>query len=89
MSAGMSIRNETYEKCLILFKFKEGGPAMAGLTTPEEYASHSTGQAGIHLVFRGLKFEPDPGGIDSVFHRAGAEIGQKGAFCKSLRRGSP
>jgi hypothetical protein len=31
------------------------------LTTPEEYASHSTGQAGIHYVFRGLQFEPDPG----------------------------
>jgi len=28
---------------------------------------------GIHLVFRGLKFETD------------AEIGQKGAFCKGLR----
>jgi hypothetical protein len=28
--------------------------------------------AGIHRVFRGLKFEPD------------AEIGQKGAFCKGL-----
>jgi len=28
---------------------------------------------GIHLVFRGLKFEPD------------AEIEQKGAFCKGLR----
>jgi len=28
---------------------------------------------GIHLVFRGLKFEPD------------TEIGQKGAFCKGLR----
>ena len=27
---------------------------------------------GIHLVFRGLKFEPD------------TEIGQKGAFCKGL-----
>ena len=26
----------------------------------------------IHVVFRGLKFEPD------------AEIGQKGAFCKGL-----
>jgi len=30
-----------------LFKFKEGDPALAGLTT------------GIQLVFRGLKFEPD------------------------------
>jgi hypothetical protein len=38
---------ETFEKYSILFKFKEGGPAMAGLT------------AGIHGVFRGLKSEPD------------------------------
>ncbi len=29
--------------------------------------------AGIHRVFRGLKFEPD------------TEIGQKGAFCKGLQ----
>ncbi len=29
--------------------------------------------AGIHGVFRGLKFEPD------------AEIGQRGAFCKGLK----
>ena len=55
------------------------------LTTPEEFASHSTGQAGIHGVFRGLKFEPDPRGIDSVFHRAGAEIEQKGVFCRGLK----
>jgi hypothetical protein len=43
------------------------------LTTPEEFASHSTGQAGIHGVFRGLKFEPD------------AEIEQKGVFCRGLK----
>jgi hypothetical protein len=30
------------------------------------------------------KFEHDPGGIDYVFPRADAEIGQKGAFCKGL-----
>ena len=29
-------------------KFKEGDPAKAGLTTPEKWASHFTGQAGIH-----------------------------------------
>jgi hypothetical protein len=39
---------------------------------------------GIYLVFRGLKFEPDPRGIGFAFHRAGTEIGQKGAFCKGL-----
>ena len=33
-----------------------------------------TGQAGIHLVFRGLKFEPDAG------------IEQKGVFFKGLTR---
>ena len=41
------------------------------LTTPVRSAG-PTGQAGIHRVFRGLKFEPD------------AEIEQKGAFCKGL-----
>jgi len=30
----------------------------------------------------GLKFESDPRGIGFVFHRAGAEIGQKGGFAK-------
>ncbi len=41
---------ETFEKCSFLFKFKDGEPPpnFGGLTT------------GIHLVFRGLKFEPDP-----------------------------
>jgi hypothetical protein len=39
---------------------------------------------GIHGVFRGLKFEPDPRGIGSAFHGAGAEIEQKRAFCKGL-----
>ncbi len=41
-----SLTTEAVSKCSILFKIKEGDPAMAGLTT------------GIHLVFRGLKFEP-------------------------------
>jgi len=44
--------------------------AYGGLTTPEKYASHFTGQAGIHWVFRGLKVE---------FH---TEIGRKGVFWK-------
>ncbi len=52
------------------------------LTTP---MGNPSGQASIHLVFRGLKFEPDPRGIGFAFHRAGTEIGQKGAFCKGLR----
>ena len=39
---------ETFEKCSILFKFKEGDPATMGFTTPEECASHSMGQAGMH-----------------------------------------
>jgi hypothetical protein len=42
------------------------------LTTPVRSAG-PTGQAGIHLVFRGLKFEPD------------VEIGQKGGFYKGLK----
>ena len=33
---------------------------------------------GICWIFRGLNFEPDPRGIGFAFHRAGAEIGQKG-----------
>jgi len=53
------------------------------LTTPVRSAG-PTGQAGIHRVFRGLKFEPDPRGIGYAFHRAGAEIERKGAFCKGL-----
>jgi len=32
----------------------------------------------------GLKFEPDPRGIGSAFHRSGAEIEQKGAFFNGL-----
>ena len=32
----------------------------------------------------GLKSESDPRGIDSAFHGAGAEIGQKGVFFKGL-----
>jgi hypothetical protein len=31
-----------------------------------------------------LKFEPDPRGIGYAFHRAGAEIGEKGGFCEGL-----
>jgi hypothetical protein len=42
---------------------------------------------GIHRVFRGLKFEPDPRGIGYAFHGAGAGIGQKGAFLKGLSSG--
>jgi hypothetical protein len=41
--------------------------ASGGLTTPVRSA-RPTGQAGIHVVFRGLKFEHD------------ADIGRKGAF---------
>ena len=43
----------------------------------------------IQFVFRGLKFEPNPRGIGSAFHRASAGIGQKGAFFKGLyKRGT-
>ncbi len=31
-------------------------------------------------VFRGLKFESDPGGIGFAFHRAGAEIAENSHF---------
>ncbi len=31
------------------------------------------------------KFEPDPREIGFAFHRAGTEIGQKGAFYKGLK----
>jgi len=55
---------ETIEKCSFLFKFKEGDPPpyFGGLTI------------GIHRVFRGLKFEPDP----PVFGGGG----KKGCFAK-------
>jgi hypothetical protein len=81
MPHGFSLKNnnEISEKCLILFKIKPpAGRAYAPegkakiLTAPEEYALYSTGQAGIHLVFRGLKFDPD------------ARIGQKEAFFKDF-----
>ena len=42
------------------------------------------GQADIHRVFQGLKFDPDPREIGYAFRRAGAEIGQKRAFFKGL-----
>jgi hypothetical protein len=32
---------------------------------------------GICLIFRGLFFEHNPGGIGFTFHRAGTDIGQK------------
>jgi hypothetical protein len=44
------------------------------LTTPEKYAPHFTGQAGIQGVFRGLKFESDSG------------IEQKRTLFKGLKR---
>jgi hypothetical protein len=50
------------------------------LTTPEEYASHSTGQAGILVVFRGLKFKYDPREIGFAFHGAGIDISEKDGF---------
>jgi hypothetical protein len=74
-----------------LFKFKskipdfERGKAKI-LTTPEEWAPHSTGQAGIHRVFRGLKFESDPSEIGFAFHGTSAGIGQKGVFSKASRK---
>jgi len=36
----------------------------------------------------GLKFEPDPRGIGYAFHRARAEIEQKGAFFKGFVAGT-
>jgi hypothetical protein len=33
--------------------------------------------------------EPDPREIGFAFHRAGTEIGQKGAFCKGLNLSPP
>ena len=69
---------ETFEKYSILFKFKPSARRACApegktkiLTTPVRSAG-PTGQAGIHRVFRGLKFESDQ------------EIGQKGKFCKGL-----
>jgi hypothetical protein len=60
------------------------------LTTPVRSAG-PTGQAGILVVFRGLKFESDPRGIGYAFHpntivptygagRAGVDIGGKDSF---------
>jgi hypothetical protein len=58
---------ETFEKCQFLFKFKKGD----NFNHPSTIC-RPTGQAGIHGVFRGLKFEPE------------AEIEQKRAFFKGL-----
>jgi len=34
----------------------------------------------ILIIFRGLKFESDPGEIGSAFHGAGEDIGEKDSF---------
>jgi hypothetical protein len=65
---------DTFGDCSISFKFKEGVPASAGLTTPINF---SPGWVSIHGVFRGLKLEPDP------------DIEQKRAFCKSSLESLP
>jgi hypothetical protein len=74
-------KDETFEKCSILpaqlnpyLIFNRGSSSRKTkiLTTPVRSAG-PTGQAGIHLVFRGLKSEYDE------------EIGQKGTFCKGRR----
>jgi len=59
-----------------LFKFKEG-----------ENVNHRNTLSILRVKLK-LHFvqnvEPDPGEIGFAFHRAGTEIGQKGAFCKGL-----
>ena len=51
-----------------MFKIKEGDPPIGGLT------------AGIHTVFRGLKFEPDAdiGQISADFEMGRFELDSKG-----------
>jgi len=68
---------EAFEKCSFLFKFKSKIPDF-------DRGKAKILTTGIHRVFRGLQFETDPRGIGSAFHRASAEIGQKGAICKDL-----
>jgi hypothetical protein len=63
------------------------------LTTPEKWASHFTGQAGIQSISKvnppkfggGLKFEFDPSEIGFALHGAGIEIGQKRIIVKGLK----
>ena len=61
---------EAFEKCSILSKIK---PPACRAYAPEGKAKILT--TGIHLVFRGLQFEPDPREIGFAFHGAGTEIG--------------
>ena len=71
---------ETFEKCSILpaqlnpyLIFNRGLiPRKTKILTTPVRSAGPTGQADIHRVFRGLKFESDAG------------IGQKGAFCNGL-----
>ena len=69
-------KNETFEKYSILFKFKEGENFNHRNTL-----SISRIKLKLHFVHN---VETDPREIGSAFHGAGAEIGQKGAFCKGL-----
>jgi hypothetical protein len=55
-----------------LFNIK---PTARRAYAPEGHAKKIT--AGICIIFRELFFEHNPRGIDSAFHGAGAEIGQK------------
>jgi hypothetical protein len=72
---------ETFEKCSILFKFKE-------------YVNFNRRNT-LSILRIKLKLlceqnvEPDPREIGFAFHKAGTEIGQKGAFCKGLNLSPP
>jgi hypothetical protein len=68
-----------------LFKFKESEnfnhPDEIPIGTGIHTWSISRIKLKLHFVHN---VEPDPREIGFAFHRAGAEIGQKGAFCKGL-----
>ena len=72
--------SEIFEKCSFLpaqlnlfLLFNRGSSSRKGkILTTSARSAGPTGQAGIHRVFRGLKFEPN------------VEIGPKGLFCKGL-----
>ena len=52
------------------------------LTIPMKNLSR---QAFILVIFRGLKFEPDPEEIGFAFHGAGPDIGEKDSFCSGTK----
>jgi hypothetical protein len=66
-----------------LFKFKEGESATE-LWRINQKNTLSILRIKLKLLCE-QNVEPDPREIGFAFHKAGTEIGQKGAFCKGLK----